>query len=294
MVFQVIENFNGVLPMSVLGGNKSLVLDIQSALASHGYLDPPADGLFGAVSAWALQDFVYRQGLSLGAGFNKSVARVLLEPIKEFPHFLSAGNWISRQIQFALSQGHWFSRHPLCWNILYVEGIEPDGTLNNDAPNRFNDLRIVFRLNDDGALEFHRWEGTTEPGTYWTEVKMMNPHGAARIKFGQYKAWRVGIHNNNHEGLRQVLDVSVHRDLNKDYSRLNDKVQTGVFFINQHWGYDAPKNDLGNSSAGCLVGRTKSGHIDFMSLLKKDARYLASSGYTFMSSIIPGNGDATV
>ena len=62
-----------------------------------------------------------------------------------------------------------------------------------------------------------------------------------------------------HEALVQVAEVTVHRDLNKDFKRTNDKTDTGLFGINQHWGYDAPKDDLGNTSAGCLVGPDKEG-----------------------------------
>jgi hypothetical protein len=59
-----------------------------------------------------------------------------------------------------------------------------------------------------------------------------------------------------------------------------------VFGINHHWGYDLPVNDLGHSSAGCLVGRTRSGHRQFMSLLKSDPRYAESNGYRFLTAII--------
>jgi hypothetical protein len=121
----------------------------------------------------------------------------------------------------------------------------------------------------------------------------MNPCGAARIAFGQYKSWIVGTHHagtsSAHEALVQVSPISVHRDLNKDFKRTNDKVDTGLFAINQHWGYDAPKNDLGRTSAGCLVGRTREGHKDFMALLKSDPRYRANNGYRFMTAVLAGD-----
>jgi len=135
-------------------------------------------------------------------------------------------------------------------------------------------------------------EGTTEPGIFWT-MNPMNPRGAARIAFGQSKAWAVGIHLRGkasaHEALVQVAEVTVHRDLNKDFKRLNDRVETGLFGINQHWGYDAPKDDLGNTSAGCLVGRTKKGHREFMAMLKSDPRFLASPSYKFVAAVLPGD-----
>ncbi len=134
------------------------------------------------------------------------------------------------------------------------------------------------------------WEGTTEPSRRWTQDPM-NPKGAARIAFGQYAAWQTGVHgpreSGGHEALVQVAPVTVHRDLDKDYKRGGDARDTGLFGINQHWGYDLPKNDLGNSSAGCLVGRTKAGHRAFMALVKTDKRYLADRNHRFTTTILP-------
>ncbi|NJP21759.1 MAG: hypothetical protein HC763_25245, partial [Hydrococcus sp. CRU_1_1] len=39
------------------------------------------------------------------------------------------------------------------------------------------------------------------------------------------------------------------------------------------WGYDLPVGNIGSSSAGCLVGRTRKGHREFMSLVKSDRSY---------------------
>jgi hypothetical protein len=121
----------------------------------------------------------------------------------------------------------------------------------------------------------------------------MNPKGAARIAFNQYKAWAVGTHHpgspQGHEALVQVEPISVYRDLNKDFRRTSDKLDTGLFAINQHWGYDAPKEDMGRTSAGCLVGRTKDGHRKFMAHIKTDLRYAASRSYRFITTIMPGD-----
>jgi hypothetical protein len=121
----------------------------------------------------------------------------------------------------------------------------------------------------------------------------MNPKGAARIKFGQYKAWRVGIHygggSEPHEALVQEAPITVHRDFNKDLFRTGDKLDTGLFDINQHWGYDMPRNNISFASAGCLVGRTREGHRQFMKLIKQDKRYQLNKNYLFVTTIIPGD-----
>lgn len=176
------------------------------------------------------------------------------------------------------------------FNIVYVEGMYSNGIVNNDAPNQFNDIRTIIAFENDEPLILGIWEGTTEPGRRYT-IKPMNPKGAARIAFGQYEAWQVGIHGNSepHEALIQVAPITVWRDWNKDFIRPGDKKETGLFGINQHWGYDLPRTDIGLASAGCLVGRTRAGHRDFMRLIKRDKRYQNNTKFIFTTTIIPGN-----
>jgi hypothetical protein len=284
------------IPMSLLGSDqhKELVIEAQKALDEFGYLDPPADGKWGAVSNWALEEFCTRHGLALTDGFTPDVAQALLNPSKPLPDIAPRHDWFDKVLSYMNQKGYWISRHPACTNIVYLEGVNPDGTLNDDRPNVFNDLRVIFTIDDAGRPQLECWEATTEPGTHWT-IQPMNENGAARIAFDQYQAWQVGWHNwrkqppSKHEALVQVEPVAVHRDLNKDFKRTNDRIYTGLFGINQHWGYDAPKNDLGTTSAGCQVGRTKSGHREFMRLVKGDARYQARSSYKFLTAILPGD-----
>lgn len=176
------------------------------------------------------------------------------------------------------------------YNIIYVEGMNAKGTVNSDAPNCFNDIRLVLEVVSGVPQIIGNWEATTEPGNYYTR-KPMNSGGAARIKFGQYTSWRVGMHgtSDRHEALVQVAPVSVHRDFNKDFKRTGDRITTGNFGINQHWGYDAAINNVGNTSAGCLVGRTRGGHREFMNLVKSDERYKKDPSFIFTTTIIPGD-----
>lgn len=171
--------------------------------------------------------------------------------------------------------------------IVYLEGCDPDGKLNDDAPDRFNDSRICIQFVNNVPVIVGAWEATTEPSRHWTENRM-NPLGAARIAFGKYKAWVVGIHNGHHEALvqRNAGKVIVYRDDNQDMMRPGDATQTGYFGINQHHGYDLPKNSLGRSSAGCLVGRTVKGHREFMDIVKSDIRYKANPNYVFETVIM--------
>lgn len=196
---------------------------------------------------------------------------------------------LALRILAAMEQkGHRIDRGPDEINIVYVEGMSPDGTPNGDEANKWNDLRLVVRVEDGRPRIVGLWPATTEPGRYYTE-NPINPGGAARIQFGQYRAWQVGEHHagkpSAHEALVQTGGaVTVCRDLNKDYSRIGDKQEVGSFGINQHWGYDLAEVD--KASAGCLVGQSKTGHREFMALVKSDPRYQADHTFVFTTTVL--------
>lgn len=180
------------------------------------------------------------------------------------------------------------------YNIVYIEGMDIDGRLNLDLPNCFNDRRLVIQILDDMPAIIGNWEGTTEPGQLYTD-RPMNIGGAARIAFGQYRAWSVGMHGSSslHEALVQVAPVLVRRDLNKDGLRTGDRIACGLFGLNQYCGYDLPSNNVANASAGCLVGRTRAGHQEFMQLVKRDLRYERDHSCIFTTTTVIA-GDALV
>jgi len=280
------------LPM--IGADQALATDVQTRLAAIGVLDPPADGAFGPVSHWALAQVVKRLGIAGTPVLDRWLAQALIDAAESgtlFP-LNTPASLEGRLVKAMLAAQQWVSRHPECVNVVYVEGMDADGTVNDDAPNVFNDLRIVLRINKAGNPEIVEcWDATTEPGRYYTSVQKIDPRGAARIAFGQYKAWSVGTHRAGtptaHEALVQTAPISVFRDLNEDFERQGDAEFDGLFGVNQHWGYDLPKSDIGRASAGCLVGRTKSGHRAFMALCKADPRYVANNSYRFMTTVMP-------
>lgn|GEM_PF-1852614 len=258
-------------------------LILQTRLGDMGLLDPPPDGIVGSVTRWALEAAGIKTPLTVES------ANKIAHQLSEIPMLpLKPGNDLAgRIVRTAEERGFWIARHKSCCNIFYIEGMNEDGTTNPNKPNRFNDLRVVIKCNADGVPKIvGQWQATTEPSKHWT-INPMNPKGAARIAFGQWKSWIVGTHNSSHEALIQVMPLTVYRDKNKDYSRVGDVQDSGLFGINQHWGYDLPKDDLGRSSAGCLVGRMKAGHREFMKLIKADARYQATGSYKFMTTIMP-------
>ena len=276
------------LPIARIGAEKPLAVAVQQKLTEHGYLDPPPDGDFRSVSLWAIAEFCKRNGLPADV-FGPDTARTLLVPRAPLAQPRLKGDWIDRVIDYMNRNGHWYSRFPGCRNIVYLEGADEDGAPNEDTFDQFNDLRAVFWFDDDGEISHREWQATTEPGAFYTNTPM-NPKGAARIKFGQYKAWQVGVHNNDHEALTQAGPVTVHRDLNKDGKRTGDALDTGSeFMINQHHGWDTDRRSIKKTSAGCLVGRKIEGHREFMEIVKQDPRFRANSAYRFVATILPAD-----
>ncbi|HEY9298604.1 MAG TPA: peptidoglycan-binding domain-containing protein [Phormidium sp.] len=273
--------------------DKELAKQIQTRLIDLGILEGSADGQFGPRSTLALKKFQQLTKTNepeyIGSVTARHLIQVKPQDLPQAP--LNLGNDLaSRIIKYMLAKKYKVFTQLDHYNIVYVEGMNPNGTLNNDAPNHFNDIRTVIAFKNGVPKIIGIWEATTEPGSKYT-YRPMNPNGAARIHFGQYKAWSVGMHgtSNAHEALVQVAPVTVLRDLNKDFTRISDRTETGLFGINQHWGYDFPKNDIIGASAGCLVGRTTQGHHEFMALIKRDKRYLTTRGYVFTSTVIPGD-----
>jgi hypothetical protein len=269
----------GRIGVSVMDTNQA-----QTILTNIGLLDPPPDGVLGPVTKWALEEFCKRANVPFdGSTITDSIGQALTSarPLPLTPGDDLAGRIVSAMI----AKGHWVARHSDCLNIVYVEGMNADGSPNGNAPNQFNDRRMVIRIGGDGVPKIEgSWEGTTEPGRQYTEHPL-NRRGAARVAFGQHKAWSTGDYH-GWESLLQAAPISVYRDLAENYRR-EGAADVGEFGIHQHRGYDLPKNDIGPSSAGCLIGRTNNGHREFMALVKTDARYLANPNYKFMTTILP-------
>ena len=272
-----------------IAGDNNLAKEIQSRLIKNCYLEPPADGKFGPISYAAFTEFQEQHAKEESGALGPISAFALLQDFRF--HSLTLGtDFASKIIRYMLAKNYYVATADRHYNIVYIEGMNRDGTLNDDAPNCFNDLRIVIEFSNNSPRIVAMWEGTTEPGAKYT-YSPMNPKGAARIQFGQYKAWSVGIHGTArpHEALVQVAPITVCRDFNKDFSRKGDRLDVGLFAVNQHGGFDFPKNDIRAASAGCLVGRTMAGHREFMVIVKGDRRYELNKNYVSMTTVIPGD-----
>ncbi len=188
------------------------------------------------------------------------------------------------------AQGFPVYNEPNLVNILYLEGADEDGTPNRDEFNRWNDRRILYDLGPDGKPRLlYNAVATTEPGKEAT----MSPAakavgGVARIMFGFHsEAWEMGFHKNAwHPALVQRGTVWVHRDLNQDGFRTNDKISKAQG-LNQHsTSPTADPDSVGLYSAGCLVGRNWIPHTLFIAILKADARYRKNPKFRFSTTVL--------
>lgn len=206
-----------------------------------------------------------------------------------------------RIFSYMKAQGYVISTNPGEINIVYVEGANEDGTLNDNKSNEFNDRRIVFAVDGGKPKIIGNWLATVNPGV---AAIGLNSKGVPHTAFGQYKAWKVDQHcgmsgNNCHEALVQDAPIKVNRawtgarptqveiDKGKTFDGKETFIESGEFGINQHWGYDYPANDISKASAGCLVGRSIDEHVEFMKIVKSSSQFKSNPGHLFHTTIIP-------
>lgn len=295
--------------------NSPLVKAIQTRLCEFGILDPViggdkinpfgpiayADGILGRNTSNAIAAFHRYLQLPQQVGRLEPMFFKLLAdstPGIFFPLQLnplpgdSAQDLLAKRIlRYMTNKNYWIARAADMFNIVYVEGIDGSGKPNKDQFNEWNDRRCVIRILPDGQPEMLVNDlATTEPGKLSKENQ--NAKGAARIAFGQYKAWKAGLHKGTQLALRQASNLRVHRDLNNNHIR--DRADlidvNNNFAINQHTTkLNSAPNMVNDFSAGCLVGRRYPYHLSFLYILQQDWRYKTNPNYMFMTTVI--NGD---
>jgi hypothetical protein len=298
MTLSTIAAGPAAVPITKLGQNATLAKEVQTRLTVLGCLDPPSDGQFGSASRLTLARYAKLRGFAFKDALTPQIAKGLLTDKADAILPLRLGSdFASRMVRYLQAKGMHVARLPGFLNIVYVEGADQSGRHNADAPNVFNDRRTVFHFDSSGrpVMDINAL-CTTEPGRFFTEHPL-NPGGAARIAFGQYKSWTIGTHHpelvppRRHEALVQAAKIHIFRDANKDGIRPGDKeliVDAGAG-INQHSGLNQSPQDIGKLSAGCLVGQDDAEHKKFMKVLRGDPRFVANNGYRFMTAVIAGD-----
>lgn len=173
-------------------------------------------------------------------------------------------------------------------NIVYLRGADKDGKPNGNKINEWSDRRLVLTFRNGQPTIAGNWAATVKPGL----PAILNPLGKAGTAFiepGQYKAWRVGIHNGIfgrfEEGLVQVAPVKFRRDVNRNGKVDSTPMQSGMIGLNQHSGSDQAKVD--RASYACLAGQSENGHLhSFMPLVKADLRYRRNRAFVFTTTIL--------
>jgi peptidoglycan hydrolase-like protein with peptidoglycan-binding domain len=261
-------------------------IEMQQALINHGLLDPPADGLWGAQSRAALEDFQSLHQLPPSGQPDDATCQLLKEaPVSKIN---LRNDLASLIVSFMLKQNYFIARGLNRYNIVYIEGADQNGTPNSDTFNEWNDRRIAIEISGDTPKIVGNWLATTEPGATYT-YNPMNPDGAFRIAFGQYRAWTFGRHGQTqYPALVQCGTISGYRDKNMDGNRTGDLLVTGDDYgVNQHHGWELQL--VNEASAGCLVGQSIEGHEEFMEILRGDRRYQVNPNYVFYTTIIPAD-----
>lgn len=127
-----------------------------------------------------------------------------------------------------------------------------------NATNLWDDTLLIAYINNkrEGVVkEFKNF--TTDPGYYFLKTKLLNPKGCAILCEGQHiKMFTNGKHNGKYEALVQYKPVKVYRDSNKDNILDENVIDTGMFGINLHHGYNSYV--VFNNSAGCQVLKSPS------------------------------------
>ena len=163
----------------------------------------------------------------------------------------------------------WFSNGDYNVNIVGVRNSDTKGKVTNIYDDH---ITLSYKIN--GNWQFHCWQATTDPGSYWIDNPMNSRGGTAILVPGQYKGvYKIDKHNGKYEALCQRNGkVKVYRDGNKDdeYDYDEDSIQDGYFGINIHRS-SAYKvsNYINKYSAGCQVFADPDDFDEFMDVCYK-------------------------
>ncbi len=141
--------------------------------------------------------------------------------------------------------------------------------------NHFDDTLYLIYRDEEGKLVADRYPFTTDPGSYYTQTRLLNEDGVAILVPGQYRrTYLLGKHRGQYEALVQRGGkVKVWRD----NSRTNEldrggRVYEGWFGINIHRARETGTTArIGSHSAGCQVFQRAEDFAVLISLANKSA-----------------------
>jgi hypothetical protein len=158
-----------------------------------------------------------------------------------------------------------------------IIGVRNSST-GQKVTNAFDDC-ITLSYKENGEWKFHCWPATTDPGKKGV-LEYHNAAGVARLVEGQYRGSHgIGLHQGKYEALRQLKNVKVYRDANKDLNYDENKIAEGVFGINIHKA-GADSTYVENWSEGCQVFKKSADFEEFMKICRK-ARDIHGNSFTY-------------
>ncbi|HYG53133.1 MAG TPA: hypothetical protein VD905_19675 [Flavobacteriales bacterium] len=157
---------------------------------------------------------------------------------------------------------------------------------NSTVPNRFDDQIHVFYKTGPVAWNYHVYNATTDPGTYWLKNPMMQK-GTAILEQGQYlNCYALGMHRGEYNALVQVGPVVVIRDYDRDavLDFFNGSRDKGYHGINIHRAsVNGTTKYVDKYSAGCQVFENASDFNQFIRLCgEHSTRYGNRFTYTLL------------
>jgi hypothetical protein len=153
---------------------------------------------------------------------------------------------------------------------LNIVGLRADSVV----PNRFDDEIHVFYKVSPTKWNYHVFNATTDPGTFWLR-NPMNPQGTGILEKGQYiDAYQLGMHRGQYQALIQKKPVTVIRDYDRDATLdfNNGKKETGYFGVNIHRAaVQGTTRTVDKYSAACQVFENAEAFQQFLALCKRHA-----------------------
>ncbi len=169
----------------------------------------------------------------------------------------------------------------------YDLNIIGERRIGDRSTNAFDDYINIVYL-EHGKWNWHRFEATTDPGSYWLQKPGYKPTAIMKHPQQARGSWVLGEHRGQYPALVQWKPIQLWRDGNKDnHLDYTGPVSKELVGINIHRSSikDGGSDKVDKWSAGCQVFKDRSGLDKLVELARLQKSQL---GYhTFTYTLIP-------
>lgn len=291
ILYEVAAKKRNYVSDSAIALDKDFALQLQQRLCDF-HLLQEADGKWGKKSAAALARFKSFRSLLFEPGCGNLTAAELINitPPGLINGYKLDGSLASRALMFFVNKGFKLATNKGECNIFYLEGVNRDGSVNDNNRFVYNDRRCILQFDNINGLLIPKltgnWLATCDPGEYYWD-NPLNENGCANIKKNaQYKAWTTGKHHDQY-ALVQVGEITVLRgERQVPFSGSDFGVNQHSVGVLQDFSFGEA---IGKWSAGCSVGASRAEHEAFMRQIDADPREKALIGsYLHYTAFIKG------